>query len=332
MVSTEPCHVASVDIPVRGRGSFVLAGKTGAYIFVLVAVALAAGMYGLRTYGIFSCQAARYSSDRYLSYCTATGYGDYDHGAIWFGLEPAARAAAANARILFLGNSRTQFGFSNQATEDWFRSLSEKYYLLGFSHDENYTFEMPLLKNLHPKAKVYVINVDSFFDGAETGPGRTVMRDESARGRYEEKRKWQRIHKAACTAWGAICGTQGAFFRSRATGAWLVSGGPFPRQAVSYDDDIDQNKVASYTAPGSAFIKSLSVDPACTVLTIIPTVKTGMGTARAVADALHRRLVAPRLAGLVTFDKVHLDPESSERWSAEFFAEAGPQIRKCLSQ
>ena len=34
-------------------------------------------------------------------------YGDYDHGAIWFGLEPAADAAAANAQVLFLGNSRT---------------------------------------------------------------------------------------------------------------------------------------------------------------------------------------------------------------------------------
>jgi hypothetical protein len=57
-----------------------------------------------------------------------------------------------------------------------------------------------------------------------------------------------------------------------------------------------------------------------------------MGTAGAVAAALHLRLVAPRLAGLMTFDRVHLDPESAERWSAAFLTEAGPQIRKCLGQ
>ncbi len=120
---------------------------------LLLAVALGAGPYSLRKYGIFSCQASGYDSDGYLGYCGATSYGDYDHGAIWFGLEPAASAAAANAQVLFLGNSRTQFAFSSKATADWFSSLSESYYLLGFSHFENYTFEAPLLQQAAPKGE-----------------------------------------------------------------------------------------------------------------------------------------------------------------------------------
>jgi hypothetical protein len=332
MVATKPSQIDPVDLPGLGSGSLVLAARSGLYILLVLAVALGTGAYSLRKYGIFSCSASGYTADRYLSYCNATNYGDYDHGAIWFGFEPAASAAAANAKVLFLGNSRTQFAFSSKSTADWFSALSESYYLLGFSHSENYTFEGPLLRKLHPRAKVYVINIDSFFERSETGPGKTVMRDESARTRYEQKRQWQRIHKGICTTFKAVCGNEGAFFRSRSAGAWLVTGGPFPSEPVSYDEDVDQNRLASYTALGNAFLPSLSTDRACTILTIVPTVKTGVGTAKAIAGALGFNLVAPTLAGLITFDQVHLDPESAERWSAAFLEQAGPQIQKCLNE
>ena len=332
MVATKPSQIDPVDLPGLGSGSLVLAARSGLYILLVLAVALGTGAYSLRKYGIFSCSASGYTADRYLSYCNATNYGDYDHGAIWFGFEPAASAAATNAKVLFLGNSRTQFAFSSKSTADWFSALSESYYLLGFSHFENYTFEGPLLRKLRPRAKVYVINIDSFFERSETGPGKTVMRDESAGTRYEQKRQWQRIHKGICTTFKAVCGNEGAFFRSRSAGAWLVTGGPFPSEPVSYDEDVDQNRLASYTALGNAFLPSLSTDRACTILTIVPTVKTGVGTAKAIAGALGFNLVAPTLAGLITFDQVHLDPESAERWSAAFLAEAGPQIQKCLNE
>ena len=331
-VSTKPSKIDLTDVPERGRGRFVLAARSGLYILLLLAVALGAGAYGLRKYGIFSCQASGYGSDGYLGYCGATSYGDYDHGAIWFGLEPAASASAANARVLFLGNSGTVFALSSKATADWFSSLSESYYLLGFSHFENYTFEAPLLRKLRPRAKVYVINIDSFFERSETGPGKTVMRDESARTRYEEKRKWQRIHKAVCTTFEAICGHDEAIFRSRSTGSWFLTDNRFTSAAVSYDENIDQNMLGSYTAIGKDFLPSLSADQACIILTIVPTVKTGIGTAKAIASALGLNLVAPRLAGLVTFDHVHLDPESAQRWSTAFLDGAGPQIGKCLSE
>jgi hypothetical protein len=332
MVATPLSHIDLTDIPEQGHESFVLAARSGWYISLVLAVALAAGAYGLRNYGIFNCQASGYSSDRYLSYCAATSYGDYDHGAIWFGLEPAVNTAAANARVLFLGNSRTQFAFSSKATSDWFSSLSESYYLLGFSHEENYTFEAPLLRKLHPRAKVYVINIDTFFERSETGPGKTVMRDESARARYEQKRQWQGIHQAVCMNFKAVCGDGGGFFRSRSVGAWSVTGGPFTGERVSYDEAIDQNKLASYTALGKEYLPGLTADGSCTILTIVPTVNTGLRTAKAIAGALGFNLVAPQLPGLVTFDPVHLDPESAQAWSAAFFEEAGPRIRKCLSE
>jgi len=211
MVSPETCKVDAAGVRQRARGSFLLAARSGLYILLVLAVALGAGAYGLRKYGIFGCAASGYASDWYLGFCNTTSYGDYDHGAIWFGLEPAANAAA-NAQALFLGNSRTQFAFSSKATADWFSSLSASYYLLGFSHEENYTFEAPLLRKLRPRAKVYVINIDSFFERSKTAPGKTVMQDESARTRYEEKRQWQTIHKVICTTFRAVCGNEAPSF------------------------------------------------------------------------------------------------------------------------
>ncbi len=121
--------------------------RPGVYIAVIVAVVGGTLVYSVRLDGLFACQASGYGSDRYAAYCQATRYGDYDHGAFWFGLEPAAIAAATNAEVLFLGNSRMQFGFSTEATYEWFSSLAAPYFLLGFSHNGNYTFAAPLLRS-----------------------------------------------------------------------------------------------------------------------------------------------------------------------------------------
>ena len=333
MLLTKPLQSDSAEyLPGQNRDRFFFHTRLSLYLSLVLAAALVAGVYSLRTYGIFSCQASGYGSDAYLGYCGATSYGDYDHGAIWFGLEPAATAAAANAQVLFMGNSRTAFGFSSKATADWFSSRSASYYLLGFTHSENYTFESPLLHRLHPRAKVYIINIDSFFESSETGPGKTLMRDESARSRYEEKRRWQAIHKAICTTFRAACGNDEAIFRSRSAGAWHGTGGRFKSAPVSYDGEVDKNKLASYTTSGREFLPSLSVGRSCAILTIVPTVKTDVGTAKAIAGALGLKLVAPMLGGLTTFDQSHLDPGSAQRWSAAFLEEAGPQIRKCLTE
>jgi len=332
MASTKSSQIDATGVPGRSLRTFMLEARSGFYTLFLLAVVLGAGLYSLRRYAIFGCQASGYSSDAYLAYCGATSYGDYDHGAIWFDLEPAANSAATNAQVLFVGNSRTQFAFSTKATADWFSSISESYYLLGFSHFENYTFEAPLLRNLRPRAKVYVINIDAFFERWETGPGKTVMRDESAKTRYQEKRRWQGIHKVICTTFRVLCGDDIAIFRSRPTGAWRVTDWRFTREPVSYDDYIDQTKVVAYTTVANQFLPSLAVDRGCTILTIVPAVKTSIGTAKAIADGLGFNLVAPRLDGLVTFDQVHLDPESAQRWSTAFFEGAGSQIRKCLAE
>src|SRR6185312_4390360 len=108
--------------------------RLGPLLYTLAIFAVTAATFGfhLRRDGIFACTASLYEGDSYLGCCGGTAYGDYDHGAFWFDLEPDARHHAAAADVLFVGNSRLQFGFSAPALGHWFSANDLNYYLLGF--------------------------------------------------------------------------------------------------------------------------------------------------------------------------------------------------------
>lgn len=318
----------------RRRRDGLFAARPTIYIMILLSAFVAPYLYKLRTGNIFSCQANGYTSDRYLSYCEATNYGDYEHGAFWFDLEPAAEVSAAKADVLFLGNSLTQFAFSTVATAQWFSSASANYYLLGFIAFENSIFGRALLHNLKPRAEVYIINIDDFFQPSETQVGKIVMHDEAARSRYKVKGLLQFVHKAICMKFTAICGHHLVIFRSRQNGTWYmpeISKFKGSERPVSDDRQIDEREVDDAIAIGRIFLSELHAKAECVILTAVPTVRTKTGVANAIASGLGKTLVVPEhLDGLQTFDGTHLDPASAERWSEAFFKTAGPQIRKCL--
>ncbi len=302
------------------------------YIIILALSVCAAYAYKLRTDGIFACPADGYTADRYLAYCNAVSYGDYDHGAFWFGLEPEARRHASAAEVLFVGSSRMQFGFSTAATTDWFTSTAASYYLLGFSHTGNVRFLEPLLEKLTPGAKVYVINVDRFFDTRESPPVAEIFHGDDVENRYDQKQSWQLPHRAICTLLPIICGNRLSMFRSRQNGSWVLKGAAeLETVATSTGAADNQDQWADFAALGKSFISKLPVEPDCILLTIVPTVETKRDEAAAIARALGLDLIAPNPGGLVTYDGSHLDLPSRERWAAAFFSAAGPRIQRCLN-
>src|SRR5262249_40321531 len=117
------------------------------YTAAILAVIVATFLVSLRRDGFFACPSNGYGGNYYLGYCQGRTYGDYDHGAFWFGLDSTARESAALADVLFIGNSRMQFGFSAPPLGRWFAANGQHYYLLGFSHVENATFIGPLLRS-----------------------------------------------------------------------------------------------------------------------------------------------------------------------------------------
>jgi hypothetical protein len=311
----------------------LFASRPATYICVILAVTLAVSAYKFRTESIFSCQATGYSSDRYIANCEGAGYGDYEHGAFGFDLEPSAQNFARNADVMFLGNSRLQIALSTDETADWFAALSARYYLLGFTFSENVTFVEGLLRRIRPKASVYVIDVDDFFERTETPPAKVILHDPEARNRYEAKRLWQRVHERICKPFPALCGDHLAYFRSRETGAYTKRSGKQKAAPVSYDQVVNQDVVNSNTAAAVNFLSHLPVNGKCVILTMVPTVGTKIGNVSAIATALGENLITPDIpAGLQTFDGSHLDQPSAERWSKAFFQAAGSKIRSCLEE
>jgi hypothetical protein len=314
----------------KREGVFI--DRLAIYICVLLFAALASYGYWAHTRSIFACQASGYDADWYIAYCNGANYGDYEHGAFWFGLEPAAEESASKADVLFLGNSRMQKAFSTSATADWFSSVSARYYLMGFSYGENESFAKMLLRKIHPRASVYVIDIDNFFDPTETPPAKTVLYDPQARSRYEGKRFWQGVQQHICKTLPPLCGSKAVTFRSRETGAYDMERAPRDIVPVSFNQTVSREEVDRETATAIGFLREFTRDK-CVVLTQVPHVGTKAGDANAIAAGLGLKLATPQVAeGLLTIDGSHLDAPGAERWSQAFFEAAGPEIRSCLER
>ncbi|MGC2518232.1 MAG: hypothetical protein WA373_03890 [Burkholderiales bacterium] len=322
---------ATADVIEPGQLAWYRKAVPGLFVLLIACSFGGTFVYKLRVDGIFACPASGYGSNAYLSDCTARTYGDYDHGAFWFGLEPQAQLAAAEADVLFVGSSRLQFAFGGTATARWFSALGIRYYLLGFSNSETVAFFGPLLSKIRPGAKAYVINVDRFFDGRVSPPTEQILQGRDILKRYEEKQTWQSLHRGLCAALPVACGNAVAVYRTRETGVWQMMGsGRFETKQVSDGQPSNVERWDQYTRLGERFLAQLPVDPSCVILTIVPTVETKRAEAMAIAAKLGHDLLAPQIDGLRTFDGSHLDEASAERWSAAFLREAGPRIRKCV--
>jgi hypothetical protein len=302
------------------------------YACIILAAAYIACAYQIRTQTIFSCPADGYNPDRYVAYCTGPAYGDYEHGAFQFDLEPGVRAHVQNADVLFLGDSRLQIALSTDATASWFSGTTARYYLMGFSAFGNVLFAEELLRTIRPRARVFVINVGEFFEQWESPPVKTIFHDPEARQKYEAKRVWQSIHKPICGAFARLCGTKFAILRSRGTGAMYMENFTPKFSAVSYDQIVNQKVVDSNIAVAIDFLARFAQNK-CVILTNVPYVDTKIGNAKAIARGVGANLVMPDLPeSLQTFDGSHLDRRSAERWSKAFFSAAGDEIRSCLEE
>jgi hypothetical protein len=323
----------------EARGVFGAIGKivfwplSILYVLVVVGVFYLGYAQQLRKEGIFACSAGGYGGDHYLALCDKAAYGDYDHGAVWYGLEPRVVENAKKADLLFIGSSRSQFGFSAPAVGRWFAENDLHYYLLGFSHFETSGFIGPVLKKIRPQARAYVINVDGFFNATPSPPGGDVMNGSRTLLRYEIKQYSQTIQQMVCGRVPKICGDGYAFWRQRDTGEWKVTSDSLGSNPIGATDaPVDAKLVESQVSVGKQFIADLGVEPSCVILTYVPQTTNDRATAAAVASALGYTFVSPRVEGLTTFDGSHLDADSAQKFSAAFFAEAGPQLQKCFGR
>jgi hypothetical protein len=325
-------HIQAGDLRLLGVRAFART-RVGLYIAVIMLAALGAAYQRARESSIFACGAQGYSQDRYLAYCQSDWYADFDHGALWFSLEPEATRAAAAAQLLFVGSSRLQFGFSNEVARYWLTQNAASYYLLGLAYDANVLIFRELLPRIGPHPKVYDINLDNFFEEKVGAPARKILDEPNAIWSYRGKQLWQLFHRGLCEPLPGLCGNNFSWYRSRQSGAWYPYGelSLSAAKPTSTDLAIDGALVARDVEIGKHFIDDLGVDSHCVIFTLVPTVDTPLANSRAIAQALGVDFIAPQLDGLNTFDGNHLDRASAERWAAAFFAAAGQRLRECLA-
>jgi hypothetical protein len=311
--------------------------RLGVYVMLVIATIVGAKIFELRRWEIFACQAYGYSADLFAAYCGGARYVDTEHGIFWYGLDSTITNSVREADAIFLGDSRALVAFSANSIREFFKQTNNaKSYNLAFAYEENSAFETKLLRKLEPlKARLFIVHLEEhFFDDQETRLAAYVMRDPQAEQNYINKQRWQVVHKPICNTLPRLCGNSFVIWRSRENGRVIWDPGNMARKApVSYDETtIDQNEVDRSVAVAKRFIEEFGRDR-CIIFTTIPTMGTRLANSAAIANALHIPLIIPtNLDGLSTFDTVHLDPPSVERWSLAFLDAANNRIRECLAK
>lgn len=308
------------------------APRTGGwrYVLVLALMLLGAFAFHIKREGIFMCPGELYGDGFFLANCTAADYGEFDHGAFWFGVEREATANAARADALFLGNSRLQYGFSAPATAAFFEQANRSFYLLGFAYDESMAFTGPLLKRIEPSARAYVINVDGFFTDQASIPAREMMAPQGGLSVTLIKWAWQAPHRVICPLVPRVCEVAPTTYRRIDNGTWAFAGAaPYyniPAEVVPLDP------AAVETARGHAeqFLAGLPVDRSCVFFVYVWTTRNERANAEALAQATGVQFSSPMIEGLQVFDGSHLDTASAERFSRAVFADIGPNLQQCL--
>lgn len=307
------------------------------YVAILAVAAVIGFAANTRLNSIAACTGEGYRSDTYLAYCEASGYGNFEHGALYLSLVPEAVENLREADVLMLGSSRVQRAFSTQATEDFFRRIGASFYVTGFGYGENVAFAEALFDHLSLRPKAVIVNADPFFDTDLSWPARTLLKMENGEDIYEHKEAWQAVHRELCAGDGAVdwlCGDRPAIFRSVKDGRWtLANYGPVqpkPIQPAGEERWLDERDLLAERA--ERFLDDLEaagVPRACVLFTVIPSDFATYDTARYVAGRTGVEMKEVRLPDLRTTDGSHLTPESAERWSAAQLDRMASRLQDC---
>ena len=302
--------------------------------FLSTALAFLAVSIGWWGSGVLTCPPATPGS--FLAYCRNELYGDFEHGAFLYGLEPVAVERARRADVLVIGDSRAQFGFSTDAMRRYFAERGSTYYLLGMGYGSTSDYARALLQRLHLRPRVLIVNAEPYFtrDTASV-PAAVIRAGQRTRWEYWRKSLFQRAHRPACDLMPALCReAAGGIHRRIDNGEWiwqglLVAGDlsvPFVEREIAVEQVEEAERVAA------AFVDDIGLDASCVIVTAVPGLSADRRqVATRIAEAMRAQAVLPMVDGLSSLDGDHLNAASAEIWSAAFLVAADPRITECLS-
>jgi hypothetical protein len=280
------------------------------------------------------CWSGGYRRDSYLGYCQSQQYGDYEHSALAFGLEPEAVRSFQQAQVLILGNSRAQFAFSTPATRNFFEKKEIRFYNAAFSAGDGSGFAGLLFARLSPQPKMLIINADPFFLDYYSRPAAAVLSQaNSTRRTAEAKKSFQTWHASVCGIAPFLCGNTFAVFRSRSDGTLTVSpmaAAHYPLTPVHTIAPGLQSDLDKAVKIGQEFVARSKLPQRCVVLTTVPsdTIPTAVG--QQIAARLGVEFAGPQVSNLETFDHSHLTQESADQFANALLQAIDDRIEECV--
>ncbi len=321
-------------MPGRAHRRFLLA-------FAALALLGGAAMLAFKTRPL-GCAGYGWEAGTMMASCSVWTFGDYEQGAFLLGLEPGAVRAAAAAEILVLGYSHAHVGFSTPATRAAAQAAGAGLYNLSVSSVNSRYFDL-LLPRIGARPRLVIVDADPFFVDPDPALRSGLERQFTEApwrsfAHYLAKRGWEAAHRLAC-ALGANppCGTRFAFFRRRADGELVIDyrlalGDPLPSIPAVRGAPVAAGAIAEAAAQARGFLARHGLDPACTILTVVPSAHDNEALGAGIAAAIGAPWINPPMEGLSTVDGAHLDVPSAARWSAAFWAEAAPVLARCLGR
>jgi hypothetical protein len=294
---------------------------------------------GTWTWDVAACGPAPQRSSAFLAECTQRNFGDFEHAAYLWDLEPSAVRALQAADVVFLGNSRMQIAFSTRAVSQYFSRNGISYYVLGFGYDEESAFPEHLLRKYHIKPKAYFINADPFFNDHLSIPADEL---ESMRLSvwlsYAFKTMFVREQRLICGIPGLCVRSQNTLYRVPEDGTWiwqefwLPSARSLPLTAEK-GMTLNDSQLSHAKVLAREFAASSSVPPECIILTGVPTnVVDSQAVAAEIGRAAGLQVILPDVENVNTADQSHLNADSAERWSTAVIAKAAPILEACLAR
>jgi hypothetical protein len=319
---------------------------TRAYWIVLVLIFLGLsatkGLYDRAVEA--TCWAGGYKQDAWMAYCNSERYGVYDTEAIWHSIESEAVPEIRAAKVLTLSDSHMQNALSLGGASEWFVGRGLSFYMLGVPHNES-GFGERLLERLKPYPEVVILDASPYFTGEVGKFERGIFDDpQGSRDGVVALKGFQSWHQRFCSELPAACGHNFSYFRSRRDGHWI-----FPEQSsaiwIGWHNVPNDNqryptgslpdvellpRYPQYLENARKLVGMLPVAPQCIVITSVPATYDLRSLAQYLGKSLGLSVVDPVVNGLYTFDKAHLTPESSVRWTRAFLQELDPIIRRCV--
>ncbi|MGC2778349.1 MAG: hypothetical protein WA418_22215 [Bradyrhizobium sp.] len=313
-------------------------GGLPTYCIVLVVLAYLAGAvaYSARGISIAGCRVA--PAGYFISLCGSPKFGDYEHDAFWFGLEPAALENLKAADVVFTGSSRTMFAFSTSEVQSYFAARGLRQFNLGFSGEDGQAFfaRLAVRHQLHPR--MLVIGVDPYFSRRLSPAASAAIYDWLEVGHLLVKQA-QIAYRSTLCEWQMIdCSSvQYTAFRSASDGyfVWrdvLMPDAEHPRPHETRARDFQVN-VRRDARTAKRFLSRIGISPDCVVLVPmpLPDIWPKPDPVKRIAEAIGAVYIdADTGDDLTLVDGMHLSYWSAKRFSAEFLRALDHMPQTCL--